>query len=98
MKYKMMPVIWVGDLKEAIEAQYGIHFEWDENLRNILFDDDYCNDCAKQLNIFDVEEYDPAFESYPWFNERNFRIKNLVKTYLQDVFPDQEYVMIDVMW
>lgn len=99
MKYTMMPVIWVGDLEEALKAQYGPDFlNWDDNLRNILFDDSYCNDVAKQLNILDVEEWDDSFLEYEWFNERHWRIRNCVLTFLQDLFPGQEYVMIDVMW
>ena len=99
MKYKMMPVIWVGDLKEALIAQYGPDFlRWDEDLRRVLFDDQYCNAVAKELNIMDIEEWDDSFTEYEWFNERHWRIRNCVCAFLQDLFPGQESVMIDVMW
>lgn len=99
MKYEVMPVIWVGDLEEALKLQYGPTFlNWDDNLRNILFDDQYCNDVAKRLNIRDREEWSDSFLEYDWFNERHWRIRDCVLAYLEDVFPDYEYVMIDVMW
>jgi hypothetical protein len=99
MKYKMMPVIWVGDLREALIAQYGPDFlNRNDNLRNILFDDQYCNDVAKKLNIYDIEEWDDSYLTYEWFDERQWRIRNCVLTFLQDLFPNQEYVMIDVTW
>lgn len=99
MKYEIMPVIWIGDLEEALKLQYGPTFlNWDDNLRNILFDDRYCNDVAKRLNIRDREEWSDSFLEYDWFNERHWRIRDCVLAYLEDVFPDYEYVMIDVMW
>lgn len=97
MKYTMMPVIWVGDLEEALKLQYGPDFlTWEDNLRNILFGDSYCNDVSKQLNILDTEEWDDSYAEFA--DERHMRIANCAKTFLQDLFPGQEYVMIDVMW
>ena len=99
MKYKMMPVIWVEDLHEALIAQYGPDFlNRNDNLRNILFDDQYCNDVAKELNIYDIEKWDDSYLTYEWFDERQWRIRNCVLAFLQDLFPNQEYVMIDVTW
>ena len=99
MKYQIMPVIWVGDLEKALKLHYGSDFlNGDDNLRNILFDDNYCNDVAKRLNILDIEEWDDSFLEYEWFDERDWRIRNRVLTFLQNIFPDREYVMIDVMW
>lgn len=90
LKYTIMPVIWVGDLEEALKVQYGPDFlTQKDDLRNILFGDDYCNDVAKQLNILDITEV---------ADKRHIRIANCAKTFLQDLFPDQEYVMIDVTW
>lgn len=99
MKYAMMPVIRIRDLEDALDAQYGSDFlSRDDSLREILFDDQYCNDSAKKLYILDVEEWDDSFLEYDWFNEHKWRIRNCVLTFLQDLFPDQEYVMIDVTW
>ena len=46
----------------------------------------------------DIEEWDDSFTEYEWFNERHWRIRNCVCAFLQDLFPGQESVMIDVMW
>ena len=100
MKYTIMPVIWVGDLEKALRLHYGPDFlvQGEDNLRNILFDDQYCNDVAKSLNIWDIEEWDDSFLEYEWFNERHWRIRNRVLIFLQKMFPDYRCVMIDVMW
>ena len=97
LKYKTMPVIWVGDLENALKERYGENFlSWDDNLRNILFDDDYCNDVAKQLYILDIEEWEDWFAEFE--DKRRFDIKNQVKLFLQTIFPNEESVMIDIMW
>lgn len=77
--YTMYPVINTNDLKYAIELQYDIQID---NIRNLLFDDDYSNDSYKS---FDLEnEYEDETE--------------LVRTYLKDILPDYSYVLIDVSW
>ena len=43
--YTMYPVIDVTDLEDAIRIQFGVDVE--DEMRNILFGDDYQNDCYK---------------------------------------------------
>ena len=99
LKYKVMPVIWAGDLEVALKERYGEEFLLPhDSLRQILFDDRYMNDVCVDLNILDIEEWEPEFENYPWANKRHMEITKKVKLFLQEVFPGQEYVLIDVMW
>lgn len=90
--YTMCPVIDVTDLEDAIRIQFGVDVEGE--MRNILFCDDYMNDCYKSYCFADDEVYE-----YPaWQNEEHIRIRNLVNAYLRDILPDYERVLIDVTW
>ena len=53
--YKMYPVIEVDALKNELKTQFGINIE--DELRNILFYDDYQNDCYKSYCFEDDEEF-----------------------------------------
>ena len=77
--YTMYPVINADDLERAIELQYDIHID---DIRNLLFDDDYSNDSYKSFDLED--EYENEAE--------------LVRTYLKDILPDYSYVLINVSW
>ena len=90
--YKMYPVIEVGILEDEIKAQFNIDVEGE--LRNILFYEDYMNDCYKSYYFADDEEY----TGKSWQNEENIRIRNLVNAYLRDILPGHERVLIDVSW
>jgi hypothetical protein len=90
--YTMYPVIDVTDLEDAIRIQFGVDIE--DDLRNILFYDEYQNDCYKSYCFADDEEY--TGES--WENEEHIRIRNLINAYLRDILPDYERVLIDVTW
>ena len=90
--YTMYPVIDVTDLEDDIRIQFGVDVE--DEMRNILFGDDYQNDCYKSYYFADDEEY--TGES--WQNEEEIRIRNLVNAYLRDILPDYERVLIDVTW
>ena len=90
--YTMYPVIDVTDLEDAIRIQFGVNVE--NEMRNILFGDDYMNDCYKSYYFANDEKYTGAF----WQNEEHIRIRNLVNAYLRDILPDYERVLIDVSW
>lgn len=90
--YTMYPVIDVTDLEDAIRIQFGVDVE--DEMRNILFGDDYQNDCYKSYCFADDEEY--TGESCQ--NEEHIRIRNLLNAYLRDILPDYERVLIDVTW
>ena len=89
--YKMFPVIEIGALERELKIQFDVEID---ELRNILFDDDYQNDCYKSYCFADDEEY--TGES--WENEEEIRIRNLVNAHLRDILPDYTHVLIDVSW
>ena len=92
MIYTMYPVIEVDVLERELKIQFDVDIEGD--LRNILFYDDYQNDCYKSYYFEDDEE----FRGYPWENEEHIRIRNLINAYLRDILPDYTHVLIDVTW
>jgi hypothetical protein len=81
-----MVTINIYDLEQALVLQYGS--EEFSDLRNILFYEDFMNDCYKKY----------------WFDddlnetEDNAAIINCVNAFLRDIFPDEECVLIDVSW
>jgi hypothetical protein len=90
--YKMYPVIEVGILEDEIKTRFNIDVQ--DELRNILFYEDYMNDCYKSYYFADDEEY----TGKSWQNEEHIRIRNLVNAYLRDILPGHEKVLIDVSW
>lgn len=89
--YTMYPVIDVTDLEDAIRIQFGVDVEGE--MRNILFGDDYMNDCYKSYCFEDDEVYESE-----WQDEEGIRIRNLVNAYLRDILPDYTHVLIDMTW
>ena len=90
--YKMYPVIEVGVIENEIKAQFDIDVEGE--LRNILFYEDYMNDCYKSYWFEDDEVY----TGKSWQNEEHIRIRNLVNSYLRVILPEYNTVLIDVTW
>ena len=84
MKYTFAPVIDIRELEKVLETQYDIDTD---DLRSILFRDDYYNDCFKKY-----------YFRTAWKSHEEEPIEVCVKTFLQDVFPNNDYVMIDVSW
>ena len=89
--YTMYPVIEVDALKKELKTQFDVDIEGE--LREILFYDNYINDCYKSYYFEDDEEY-----KYSWQNEEHVRIRNLVNAYLRDILPNYDSVLIDVTW
>lgn len=90
--YTVYPVIEVGILEKEIKIQFDVDVEGE--LSNILFGDNYQNDCYKSYCFEDDEE----FHGYAWEDEERIRICNLVNAYLRDILPDYTHVLVDVTW
>ena len=90
--YEVRPVIEIYVLEDELKTQFGVDVEGE--LRNILFYEDYMNDCYKSYYFADDEEY----TGKSWQNEERIRVRNLVNAYLRDILPGHERVLIDVSW
>lgn len=94
MKYKMRPVIWIDDVADGLNAQYG--WNWDgQDLAQFLFGDNYYNDSCQSLWIADLEYY----RGEPWQDENEISLMNAIKIFLQDILPaGTDTVIIDTSW
>ena len=99
MKHTTVPYFWIGDLENALEVQYGSEFIREINtkyddIRGLMFGDSFMNDVCCKYYIDEIVEY----EGIPWQNEARIRLENCIKTFLRDMFPGLDYVIVDVMW
>ena len=90
--YIMHPVVNASDLEKAVNTQFDVEIE---EIRSLLFDDEYQNDCYKSFYYADMEEYQDWMGDV---DEEAIRLRNLVRAYLQDTIPDYTSVLIDVSW
>ena len=90
--HAMYPVVDADELERAVNQQFDCEIG---EIRNLLFGDDYSNDCYKLFDYFDMEEY---FDWMGSVDEEGIRLRNLVRTYLQDAIPDYEMVLVNVSW
>ena len=91
MESRFRPVIDIDDLHEELRTQYGEDFIADldnaNGLRYVLFGDHYMNDCYKSLWL----------EIEPWEKVED-PLLCAIKTFLQDIFPEYDSVLINVSW
>lgn len=106
MKYTMMPVIDIYELRDEIEKMFpDVDFDprrLDGGLGRILFED-YGNDCYKQFSFEDGPlpyNYTPHETDleYNYQREREITIYNYAITVLEQNFPNCKSVLIDLTW
>ena len=83
MKVEMKPVINSNDLAEQIKAQYNL----DLCIPEVLFPEDFMNDCFKEYYYKDTCE-----------NEFCESEEMCVRQYLRDVFPQYDSILIKISW
>ena len=87
MKYKNEIVVNIYDLREALILQYGEGFgnTIDKlGLQKIMFGYSYIDDCYMKFHLEEYESDDPILHS--------------IVTFLKDIFPDKEYILVNVDW
>ena len=93
VKVEMRPVIDIWSLSDALEDQY--HWELDTHtVCQMMFGDEYCNDSFKNYWFAEDEEY----KGFSWQNETRIMQENLIKSFLRDLLPGHERVLVDVSW
>lgn len=83
MKVEMKPVINSNDLEEAIKVQYDL----DLCIPEVLFSEDFTNDCFKEYAYKDTRE-DEFCESD----------ELCVRQYLRDTLPQYDSVLVKISW
>ena len=106
MKYTMMPVIDIYELRDEIEKMFpDVDFDqhrMDGGLGCILFED-YGNDCYKQFVFeggplpYNYIPHETDLE-YNYQREREITIYNYAITVLEQNFPNCKAVLIDLTW
>lgn len=92
INHKMVPYLTERNIVDAFKQKYNE----DINhlcIPNILFDDDYCNDSAKRLDIDELWWRD---EGSPESEEE--RIHIMIMEMLFEEFYPHRYVLVDVTW
>ena len=91
LKYSMRPAFWVDDLAREMKE---LHPEenWD-NLRQVMFYDQYMNDVYVNFYFGDPWKY----TGEEWEDETRCRMLNYIREYLMSIFPGQEEVLVDVI-
>lgn len=89
--YTMRPVIDVDELEDAVNQRFGCEIA---ELANLLFGDEYYNDSYKCLYYDRLEVY----RGRAWENEEKIRLRNLVYTYLKEILPDYDSVLVNLSW
>ena len=88
MKYKNEIVVNIYDLREALILQYGEGFGYTIDkfgLQKIMFGCFYIDDSYYMKFYLDkCESDDPILRS--------------IVTFLKDIFPDKEYILVNVDW
>lgn len=102
MKYKMIPYFDIYELERELQ-KVGLYNGNDDELRILLFGDDYNNDSAKTFYFEGDQEYDEnevTWQSVEETREENAKIRkvNAIGAYLQTFFPEHKYALIDVTW
>ena len=93
VKVEMKPVIDIWSLTEALEAQY--HWGLDAHtICQMMFRDEYYNNSFKSYWFAG----DELFRGYSWQNETKITQENLIRSFLRDLLPNHERVLIDVSW
>ena len=96
MEHKNAIELNIYDLYDALALQYGEEFKEDMDhydLRNLMFGDVYMNDSYKK---FCIDEEIPEEEFDAWNGIAP--ICNAIITFLQDSFPNHDYVLVDISW
>lgn len=91
LRYSKAIVVEACDLEEAVSTRYGIEIN---EIRSLLFNDDYMNDCFKTYYFGEDDEY----KGYSWQNEEDIKTKNLINQFLRETFPNETEILIDVSW
>ena len=91
IKEKWMPVVDVSDIEAELRVK-GVDRKYADNVRNMLFDDQYINDVYVSYYIADdvCEEY--------YCDKEETKVIQMVLDMLREVYPNSDRVLVDVSW
>lgn len=101
MKVEMKPVVDCMELEEAVKLQFGLDdtFDLGRSCFELAENDSYQSFCVDQEALDDTENEIKYYEStsYQWELEMA-RQKLMVQTFLHDLFPEEDVVIVRYYW
>lgn len=88
---KYMPVVSANEIENELIAK-GVSSKYAYNVRQMLFDDRYVNDVYVSYRIVE----DVCADDYT-DKEEAMAVQEIIDM-LREVYPDAEYVLVDVSW
>ena len=80
------------DFDDTLQSRKGAYRLYCESFLDKYFPD--IDDEERFRKLDEMEEY----EGHSWQDEAHIRLENCIKTFLRDMFPNYDYVVVDVMW
>ena len=93
MKYDLVPVVKARDLEALLSEKANINVD---EIRSLLFYDEYVNDSYKNLYFADDESAD-GWDPTP-AQIKEMKARNALFALLREEFPDREDILVDVSW
>lgn len=93
MNYELIPVLSIRELENVLYDKKKIVVN---ELRAILFNDQYVNDCYKSLYFADdetIDGWDPDPDDL-----YEMKVRNSLYEILREEFPNREIIIVDVSW
>jgi hypothetical protein len=88
--HTMMPVVDADELEKAVNTQFSCEIN---DIRGLLFGNNYTNDSYQSFWYDDLEVYTGG-----WQVEEDIDARNFIRAYLKNILPNYSYVLIDLSW
>lgn len=93
MTFKICKTIGVRDLEKDIQIQYGTYID----ISQIFFGDSFANDSYMKLHFKADWNEEITPDTDPEDMEGIVQ-RNLVRSYLRVILPDDDFILVDLSW
>lgn len=93
MIFKTCKTVGVRDLEEAIQIQYDTYID----ISQIFFGESFVNDSYMSLHFKTDWDEEITPDTDPEDAEEIVQ-RNLVRGYLRDILPDDDFILVDLSW
>lgn len=93
MIFETCKTVGVRDLEEAIQTQYDTYID----ISQTFFGDSFTNDSYMALHFRKDWDEEITPDTDPEDMEEIVQ-RNLVRGYLRDVLPDDDFILVDLSW
>lgn len=93
MIFETCKTVGVRDLEEAIQIQYDTYID----ISQIFFGESFVNDSYMSLHFKADWDEEITPDTDPEDAEEIVQ-RNLVRGYLRDILPDDDFILVDLSW